>query len=231
MKRILLHYSLPAALLLGGALPVIFFGVGVGESLFHISDAVGSVLFVVVGLGGLCLAGGLWGRSVALASGYARRARAFWVAGLAFVVLTFASAQTLGTLEQLFVEQRVAGPMPIYIIFAILFTLASFVATALLMLVIGWMLRGWRFGLQLAWQAGLASATTFLLADVIQDLLGRRVGGPNAAATITMLSVAFIGNFLAAGAGGTVLGWRLSRTAAANPLPAAAAPQSIRSPL
>ena len=44
----------------------------------------------------------------------------------------------------------------------------------------------------------LAGAAAFLIANVIQDLLGRRVGGPNAAETATMITVMLISNICAA---------------------------------
>ena len=57
----------------------------------------------------------------------------------------------------------------------------------------------------------------FLVADVVQDLLGRRVGGPNAGATSTMLSVMAIGDLAAAIAGSAVIGALLTRHEAARP--------------
>ncbi len=58
--------------------------------------------------------------------------------------------------------------------------------------------------------AGLAAATAFLAADIVQDLLGRRVGAPGAERTATMLTVTFLGNIMAAFAGGGVMGQQLS---------------------
>ena len=51
---------------------------------------------------------------------------------------------------------------------------------------------------RLALRAALAGAAAFLIANVIQDLLGRRVGGPNAAETATMITVMFLSNTCAA---------------------------------
>jgi hypothetical protein len=71
-------------------------------------------------------------------------------------------------------------------------------------------------GAELALPAGLAAALAFLLADIAQDMLGRRVGAPGAELSATMLTVAFLGNTVAAFAGSAVIGLRLraGRTAA-----------------
>jgi hypothetical protein len=63
---------------------------------------------------------------------------------------------------------------------------------------IGLAVGGGRLAGRLAWRGALAGATAFLIANVIQDLLGRRVGGPNAAQTATMITVMFISNTMAA---------------------------------
>ncbi len=226
MNRIVLNYSLPAALLLGGVMPVIFGLLFFGSGRLPFHELWSPIMAVVSVVGGLFVAGGLWGRSVALALGDGRRNRVFWVTGLANVVITIGAMQTLGQLELLIVEERALGRFPVHLSFAVLFTLAAGIVTALLVLVVGWQLRGGRVAAKLAGWTGLTAAAAFLLADVVQDLLGRRVGGPNAEATITMLSVAFIGNFVAAFAAGTVLGWRLTRATATTGPVNAPAPES-----
>ena len=193
----------------------------------HAMQVVAPAIFVVALLAGCGLAGALWGRSLARLAGLPDARRVAWASGLTFGPLTVAAMFALGRTETVFVEERLAGPIPIHIIFAIAFTLAAFAVTGGLALAAGWAARGPRFGLQSALWAGLAAALAFLLADVLQDMLGRRVGAPGAERTATMLTVTFLGNILAAFAGGAVMGWRLKagRTAepASQPLPQEAA--------
>ncbi len=226
MKQILLRYSLPAALLLGGALPVGFLLSFLVSGWLPGHHQLALPLQIASGLGTILVFGWLWGRSVARASGAVGVTRIASIAALTFFAVTLTTVQVLGVAENIFVENRALGPFPIHVVFAPLFTVAAFFVTAAMSLVVGGLLRGWRFGRQLAWRAGLAGAAAFLVADILQDLLGRRVGGPNAAATITMISVTMIGNLVAAFAAGTVMGWRLTHAAALTPTPAVAASES-----
>ena len=197
---------------LGFSVPVLFvsvFALAEAVPMSHAMETIGPVLMLIVVLGGLGVAGALWGRLLARQAGLPNARRMAWVGGLIFAPLTLATMQALGTAERVFVEGRLARTIPVHVSFAILFTLAAFVVTAGLAFGVGWAARGWRFGLRLALQAGLAAALAFLLADVAQDLLGRRVGGPDAARTATMLTVAFLGNIVAAFVGGGVMGVRL----------------------
>jgi len=142
-------------------------------------------------------------------------------------LLTVAAMLILTKVESVFVEERLVRGVPIHVIFAVAFTMSAFFVTAGVALAAGWAGRGWRFGLQSGLWAGLAAALAFLLADIVQDMLGRRVGGPGAERTATMLTVAFIGNIIAAFAGSAVMGWRLraggTATAVAQPQPQEAA--------
>lgn len=217
MKPILLAYSAPAALFLGGALPLAFLASFGLTAVLPRHGQVASVAQIVTGLVILGLCGGLWGRSVARAAGRPVPRRLFWVSAASLLISVMAAVVVLGRLEQVFVEERALGRLPIHLIFAAIFPPAVFVVTAGMCLVVGGLLRGWRLGVQVAWRAGLAAAAAFFVANVLQDLLGRRVGGPNAAATFTMISVLMIGNFFAALAGGTVLGRLLSSAAVPAP--------------
>ncbi|MCC7358381.1 MAG: hypothetical protein IT317_02830 [Anaerolineales bacterium] len=221
MKRILREYGLPAALLLGGALPLGFlvaFAISAALPMHRLANAAQAV----AGFAVMAVCGGLWGQSVARAAGSRATTRLFWGAVAGFIVGALGAVLGLGVLEQIFVERRALGPVPIHVIFAVIFPPAMGLVSALMAFVAGGLLRGLRFGGRVAWQAGLAAAVAFLAATVIQDLLGRRVGGPNAAATFTMVSVTMIGNFVAALAAGTVLG----RALAAVPGPVETAPAS-----
>jgi hypothetical protein len=58
---------------------------------------------------------------------------------------------------------------------------------------------------------GLAASLSFLIVDLVLDILGMRVGAPGAAERVTMLTVAFLGSAAAAFWGGAVLGRTLSK--------------------
>ena len=229
MKHPFVVYGLRGALFLGGALPAIFVALILAQQLFgHDQDGV-TAPTLVLAAGALLLAGGLWGRSLARQAGAARPRLLIAAAAITFAATSVGAVLGLGVLENLFVEQGRAGRVPIYIVFAILFSLANVIAVGLLALVVGAVMRGWRFAARLALTAGPAAGGAFLLADVLQDVLGRRVGGPRAEETITMLSVALIGNLVAAFAGSGVMGLLLTGqrpTPAARPEPLSVKGQS-----
>ena len=198
---------------LGLSVPVLMFIVfQVADSvpMTHTVEMALPILLLAATLGGLGLAGSLWGRTLARQTGVPHARRLAWVGGLLFGPLTLAAAQALGQAELVLVEGRLARTLPVHVSFALVFTLAAFAVTAGMALGVGWAARGWRFGLGVALWAGLAAAAAFLFADVVQDLLGRRVGAPGAERTLTMLSVALLGNLVAAFVGGGVLGRKLA---------------------
>ena len=220
-RAIIWRSGLSAALYLGLSVPVLLVGVFALSGLVplsHAMEAVVPVILLVVLLAGFCAAGALWGRSLARLTGAPNARRVAWASGLAFGPLTLTALLVLGQVEQIFVERHLVRGAPIHVVFAIAFSVAAFAVSAGVALAGGWAARGWRFGLQSALWAGLAGGAAFLLADVAQDALGRRVGGPGAEATATMLTVAFLGNIIAAFAAGGVMGWRMpAPSAAAQP--------------
>jgi hypothetical protein len=171
------------------------------------SPLLGLGLFVAVSAGG----GWLWGRTLERLVVQPRPGPLAWPAAVSFPVVSIAAALALGRLEVFLLEDGGAGDTPIYVVFAALFTLSSFAVVAAMGGVIGLALRDGRLALELALFGGLAGGAGFLLADVVQHLLGRVVGGPNAAETATMLTVMAIGHAVAAFLGGGVIGWRLAR--------------------
>jgi hypothetical protein len=216
--------GLSAALYLGLSVPALFAGAFAlleAIPLSHGQEQTATPIVVLAVLVGLGLSGGLWGRRLARQFSLPHADRVAWTAGLTFALLTLAGIFGLGRVEQIFVELRLLRGAPIHVIFAVAFTLAAFWVTAGVALAVGWVARGWRFGLGLALWAGLTAAAAFLLADVVQDLLSRRVGAPGAERTATMLTVAFLGNLIAAFVGGGVIGWRFASAPAAR----AAAPE------
>ena len=203
--------GLTAALYLAGGVPLVFGLAFLASQLpGHIdlfeSPLLGFGLFIGVAAGG----GWLWGRALERLAGQGPLA---WPVALSFPGLSILAALALGRLEVFLLEEGGAGDTPIYIVFAALFTLSSFFVVAAAGAVIGLALRDGRLALQLALFGGLAGGAGFLLADVVQHLLGRVVGGPNAAATATMLTVMAVGHAAAAFLGGGVIGWRLARRA------------------
>ena len=218
MKHPVINYGLRGALYLGGAFPVIFVALILAEQLLGHQAAGASPLSLVLAVGALLLAGGLWGRSLTRQAGTGRPRLLMAATAVAFAGTTFGAVLGLGVLENLFVEQGRAGRIPVYIVFAILFSLANMIGFGLVALVAGAVMRGWRFAARLALTAGPAAGVAFLLADVLQDVLGRRVGGPRAEETFTMLSVALIGNLVAAFAGSGVLGLFVAASRPAQPV-------------
>ncbi|MEP7356385.1 MAG: hypothetical protein ABI847_04045 [Anaerolineales bacterium] len=212
--------GLSAALFLGLSVPAVGLAALPLSELFrmgHNMANVGIVILVAMLLVGCGLAGGLWGRSLARLAGLPNARRVAWASGLAFGPLTVVAILGLTRGESLFVEERLAGAVPIHIVFAVLFTLSAFFVTGGTALAAGWAARGWRYGLQSGLWAGLAAALAFLLSDQVQDALGRRVGAPRAEETATMLTVALLGNVIAAFAGGAVMAWRLRAGQATAP--------------
>jgi len=149
--------------------------------------AIGLVLMVI------CCAGAaaLWGYLIS------RIANSRFTRPIAVVsasIYTFAvilAIAFLGRLEPIVVEERRLN-LPIHIAYAVLFVPAALLVCALVGGAIGIAAEDLHLARRLAWRSGVAGALAFLLLDIAQDLLGRRVGGPNAAATATMITVTLV---------------------------------------
>jgi hypothetical protein len=183
-------------------------------------ERVGPYLVMALLLGFCAAGGGLWAWMLARIVGLAERKRMAWAGALVYASATLVAIFLLNEAEQYFVEGPGRYLLSVHVVFAIVFTLAAAGVAALAGLVLGIALRDGRLGLWLALFAGLAAGSAFLLADVVQDLLGRRVGGINAAATLTMLTVMLVGNIIASLAASGVIGvmlarWRVERSALA----------------
>lgn len=210
--------GLAAMLFLTGGLPLVF---GLAFLLsrlpYHLdlfeAPLLGMALLVTVTAGG----GWLWGRSLARLTGRPEHRRLAAAAAGTFLAAVFGAAFVLGRLEVFLIEERGAGDLPIYVVFAGLFTFSSALVVALMGAAVGLALREGALARELALFGGLAGGLGFLVADVIQHLLGRVVGGPNAAATATMLTVMMVGHAAAGLAGGGVIAVRIWRRSAAVP--------------
>jgi hypothetical protein len=101
--------------------------------------------------------------------------------------------------------------IPIAALYTLLFVPATFLVTAGLGAAIGSGSGQPGAARALGLEGGGAAALAFLAADLLQHLLGRRVGGPHAAETATMVSVTLVALLFAAMAAGAVMGRALAR--------------------
>jgi hypothetical protein len=170
---------------------------------------------VYIGLGALLLCGSLggalWAWLLARIVRLPERTRVAWAGAIVYGPFTVITILLLNEAELYFVEGAGRYLLSVHIAFAIVFTLAAAAMAALAGAAIGIALRDRRLALKLALSAGVIAGGVFLLADMVQDLLGRRVGGINAAATATMLTVMLVGNILASLAASAVIGAMLHR--------------------
>ena len=164
----------------------------------------------IIVLGAAIGGGAQFGRVMARLAGAAEPRRLAWAGGLGYGPVTIAMGVLLGVLEP--VAVRAAAPL--HVVFALMFAPAAGLVVAVVSVAFGIALRSGRLAAELALKAGAAAGLAFLAADLIQDLLGRRVGGPDAAATATMVTVTVVGCVAAAAAGGAVMLLILRRHAA-----------------
>jgi hypothetical protein len=124
---------------------------------------------------------------------------------LGFVPITILVAFGLAALEP-FVF---GSSLPIHRLFMLLFVPSAGLIAGVGGLVLGWGLRQGRAALALGLRVGLAAALAFLVVNLVMEALGWVVGGPGAAERTTMLTVLFVGDTVAALAGGVTLGMKL----------------------
>lgn len=146
----------------------------------------------VIVLIGLMLAGNaLWARAIAQLALIRSLRRFILVAAIAQVVVTFVAALLLGKAEEHFVQNGNTA-LPLHVLFTLLFVPAAFIGAFIIGITCGLALGrpalAWRMGLH----GAVAAAFVFLVMNVLQDALGRRVGGPRAAETATMITVTLL---------------------------------------
>ena len=164
-----------------------------------------------------CIVGGaLWARRLARIVGMSEPARLGWAGAIVYAPSLIAAVFLLNEGEKYFVEGPGQALVPVHVAFAILFTLAAAIVTALLGGALGIAARNGRLAARLGLFGGATAGLTFLAADIVQHWLGRHVGGPNAAATATMLTVMLVGNILAAVAASAVIGALLKQHVSAQ---------------
>lgn len=152
------------------------------------------------------LGGALWAWLLARSARVDAPRRMPWASGATYAAATVVAIVLLNAAELYFVEGPGRRLLPVHVVFMIVFTLAAGGVAGLTGLVMGLALRDRRLAWRLALYGGLAAGFAFLGAALVQDLLGRRVGGINAAATFTMITVMLVGNVVAAVAASGVIG-------------------------
>jgi hypothetical protein len=208
-----------AGLWLVGALPLGLALVMLVSRITSTELTVESRTFLIPFLAAYLIAGGLWGHRLGRIAGY-NRSRSFIVAGAIGVALPTGVAVTALT----YVEQNLAvllwGGLPVHVIFGFSFALAALVLSGIAGLAFGLSLGSARLARQLAVGGGGAGALTFVIVDIGLDVLGFRVGAPNAEQRATMLVVAVVGLWATAIVGSAVLGRILAQEGAKRTSPA-----------
>jgi hypothetical protein len=195
----------------GSILLAIIVAIVLGEVLrIRPGEAVGPILASAIVLLATTLGGAAWGASLRGLVGRARWPLAV-AGGLGYGPSTTLATYLLNEAEVALVERGLGPGLPLHVTFAVLFVAGLAAVAAITGLALGVALRDGWLALRLAAGGGLAAGLAFLVADIVQDLLGRRVGGPNAAATATMLTVLLVGCLAAALMGGAVMGELLVR--------------------
>ncbi len=214
-QRIAWRSGLAGLILQGAVIATFVFGMLLTASLpSHLArrlESSGPIVMMVLLAAFCALGGALWARTLAHISGISERARLAWAGAFAYGPPLVLVVFLLSEGEKYFVEGPGQTLMPVHVAFAVLFTLAAAVMTAVLGAALGIARGDSRLAARLALYGGATAGSVFLVADVIQHLLGRHVGGPNAAATATMLTVMLVGNILASMAGSAIIGVLLSR--------------------
>ena len=177
----------------------------------HAPQLAKNVLAGIVALTAMMVAAGAWARAISRAAGCGEDRRVAWAGALGFGPVVIVTGVALTLLEGLILEDGTAPTLPVHVVFTILFVPATFLVAGVAALTLGWVVNDLASAWRPAAMTGLAAAGAFLVADVLMDLAGWRVGGPNAAARATMLVVTTLGVTAAALAGGAVLGASLAR--------------------
>lgn len=201
--------------LVGGLMIGVFTGALVHFRLPEsMSEATRTAVAALPALAGTFVGGAFWGHAIAHVSGAREIKRMTWAGGLGFGPAVILIALALTFLEVAIVERGGGPALPIHTVFTILFVPAVFFITGVGSSALGIALRDWGLAGKLALGGGLAAALAFLVINMLMDILGWRVGAPDAVERATMVTVLMVGNLGAALAGGAVVGVLLSRYSA-----------------
>ncbi len=133
----------------------------------------------------------LWALAIERLAGLQHTRRFIIIAAITQVAITFTAMLVLGKAEEHFVENGNTN-LPLHVLYTLLFVPATFIGAFIAGSVCAFVMDkpalAWRMGLHCA----AAAAFAFLVLNVLQDMLGRRVGGPNAAETATMITVTLV---------------------------------------
>jgi hypothetical protein len=156
------------------------------------------VLQIYVTPGSIALSLGIlgWGLLLSKISEY----RQWW-----WIVIVTMVGVFVGKVPIDWLDARLQQPFydwPVHLRFALFLSSSVFCVAASTGLALSLIVRNWKASLLLALGSGLASVIAVIVANLILDILGIRVGGGN----IAMPKVTAVGTMAAAIAGGTVLG-------------------------
>lgn len=197
------------SLILGGALGSIL-----NERLpGHQTDPVNILLSAIPALGAVIAGGALWGWGIARITGAGDARRMARAGAIGFGPTMILVAFALTFFENLIVEQGQGPQWPIHNVFTLLFTPAAAIIAGVGAFAIATSARSANSA-RLGGLCALAAGLAFLIVNLGLDAWGFRVGAPGAAERATMLTTAFLGNFLAAMAAGGLIGARLARNQA-----------------
>jgi hypothetical protein len=177
----------------------------------HPTDLANILLPVIPAFGGVFAGGGAWGWTMSRITRAGERKRMAWAGALGFAPTLILVALALTLLENLIVEQSKGPPLPIHNVFTLLFVPAAAIIAGVGGLALGIGAQNRVLARRLLWQCALVGGSAFLVVNLGLDALGFRVGAPGAAERATMLTTAFLGNFVAALASGGVIGAILGR--------------------
>ncbi len=184
-------------------------GVALGSLVFgglpsHMNQPLRITFATISALAGMLIGSALWGVLIGRLANATETRRMGWAGILGFVPITLVLGITLQLLEPLAVA-RWGARIPLHRLFTLLFVPTALLIAAIASAAVGLGLRKRRLAGRLALRAGLGAALAFLVVNLAMESLGWQVGAPRAAERLTMLTVMFMSNLGAAGAGGALI--------------------------
>lgn len=146
---------------------------------------------VMVLLASMLAGSALWALAIERLAGLQHTRRFIIIAAITQVAITFTAMLVLGKAEEHFVENGNTN-LPLHVLYTLLFVpatfISAFIAGSVCAIAMVKPALAWRMGLH----GAVGAASAYLVLNVLQDMLGRRVGGPNAAETATMITVTLV---------------------------------------
>ena len=192
--RIVWRSAISGLLLSLGTVVAGVLAMGLGQAVGQlIGDSVGRIVGVVLILLGLGMIGALWSRALTKVAKVPHTRRLLLATAAVNALGTIALVMVLGALEEDLVENG-NTTLTLHNLYTLLFVSAALISGAVMGATVGYCVGGAQMALRLMWRGALACAAAYLVLNVLQDVLGRRVGGPNAAETATMITVTLVCN-------------------------------------